>query len=596
MNEYERLRTLLLNQEQEEIHLLKIALESLLKETRDPEQIIQKLVPLISQIFSLTLQNNKTDFIKVFSPIIGELLKNTIENSSAEIAVIMAPIMGKMIKEVVKNERDEIVDALYPVMGNMVGKFVAETFKNLMLEINQKVQSTFSFEMLKRKITAKIKGISETELLLQTSSRSYIIQNVFLIHKETGILISERTASGIASIEPEMVASMLTAIRSFVNDWISKNTNHFELNEIEFGDSTIRLEVAGCCYLAIVLKGTINLEGQQRIVKVLEQLVEKNSQIITNFNGDTQSLPMEEINLELDTLIQDEENQLVPTKTTSWIPLAIIALFLGAGSLFWSYQSYLANSIENDIRSTIYKNPYLNLYAIDVEVDGKIVTLKGRLPAESLHQKLLKSVSKVIPKFIIDDQVVLSNTLPIYEESFSTLKTLIDIINKEEGNRVQFHFQNGIVTLKGLIREDKIHQELLNSLSTVPGILRVVSALKTLPSGKAIELFYEIGKSSLTENNLALLDDWLEGDTVKKLLALHKDIDLIVIGYSDMRGDTFHRALIAKERARVIFKYLVKKGIPQNRITDIGVPTPPRSNRNDMSQNGRRSQIKWIKR
>lgn len=595
MDEYAKVRKLLLNQEQQEILLLQTALESLLEETRDPEQIVKKLVPLISKIFSLTLQNNKREFVEIFSPVIGELLKDTIKHSSTEIAIIMAPIMGKAIKEVVKNERDEIVDALYPVIGNMISKFVAETFKEVMQEINQKVQSTFSFEMMRRKITAKIKGISETELLLQSSARPYMIQSVFLIHKETGILISERSASGIESIEPEMVASMLTAIRSFVNDWISKNSDHFELNEIEFGNSTIRLEVAGCCYLAIVLKGSINREGQQRIVKVLEHLVENNAQTITEFDGNTQNLPMQEINSELDTLIQHESDETSSKKSSSWVLLIIAALII-AGSGFWLYQAYLANTAETKAHILLYQDPYLNLYAIDVKVNGTIVILKGRLPAESLHKRLLKSISQALPAFIIDDQVVLTETIPTHEQSFSILKAVVDTINNEEGNRVEFQLEEGIVKLDGLIRGHHMHEELLKNLSVLPGIIRVVSALKEHPMGKAAEIFYAVGESALSEENKALLDDWIEANTVEVLLKLYNKNDLMVIGYSDMQGNTTNNAFIAKKRARGVVAYLIEKGIAQDRMISIGVPAPPENNINGVPHSGRSSQIKWVKR
>lgn len=595
MDEYGKLRKLLLNQEQKEIALLQIALESLLEETRDPEQIMQKLVPLISKIFSLTLQNNKTEFVEIFSPVIGELLQNTIKNSSNEIAIIMAPIMGKAIKEVVKNERDEIIDALYPVMGNMISKFVAESFKEVMLEINQKVQFTFSFEMMKRKVIAKIKGISETELLLQSSSRPYMIQSVFLIHKETGILISERNASGIELIEPEMVASMLTAIRSFVNDWISKNSDHFELNEIEFGNSTIRLEVAGCCYLAIVLKGSINREGQQRIVKVLERLVENNAQCITEFDGNTQTLHMEEINSELDTLIQYQSDDKSSKKGKSWL-LWSISAFIIISSVLGLYKAYSDDNAEKIARLVLYKDPYLNLYTIDVKVDGLNVILRGRLPAESLHERLLDNVSQALPEFTIDDHIVLTKALPTYEQSFSILKAIIGTLNNEEGNNVEFEFKNGVVKLEGLIREHNIHKELLKDLSALPGVLRVVSALKEYPMGKAIELFYGAGENILNPGNKVLLYDWIETNRVATLLKLYHDIDLLVIGYSDIQGNTANNAIIAKKRAQNVVDYLIEKGLPSERITNIGVPVLPENNINSVPNSGRSTQIKWVKR
>jgi len=596
MDEYGRLRRLLLSTEQQEIARLQTALESLLKETRDPEQIVQRLVPLLSQIFSLTLQNNKTEFVKVFSPIVGELLQDTIKNSAAEMAVIMAPIMGKAIKEVVKNERDEIVDALYPVMGNMISKFVAETFKELMQEINEKVHSTLSFETIKRKITAKIKGISETELLLQSSSHPYLIQNVFLIHKETGILISERSASGIESIEPEMVASMLTAIRSFVNDWISKNSEYFELNEIEFGNSTIRLEVAGCCYLAVVLKGSLNREGQQRIVNVLERLVEDNAQMITEFDGDTQMLPMEEINSQLDTLTTQHESRERSLKKRKPWALWIIAVLIIASSVVLLYRAYLHSSAEKTARAVLYKDPQLNLYAIDVSVDGSVVTLEGRLPAVSLHKRLLESISRTLPEHIIDDHLVLTKTIPTHEQSMSILKAVVDTINNEEGNRVQFQFQGGVVNLDGLIRGDHAHERLLMNLSALPGVIRVVSALKVRPTGKAVELFYAVDESALHKENRALLDDWFEVNRVKTLLKLYPEVDLLVIGYSDRQGSAANRGFISKKRAENVFEYLMKKGISKERVTSVGVPAPPESKIKDVPHSGRSAQIKWVKR
>jgi hypothetical protein len=52
-----------------------------------------------------------------------------------------------------------------------------------------------------------------------------------------------------------MIGGMLTAIRSFVNEWISSSGNTSELDEIDYGRSKIMLEVAGYCYLAVVVDG-----------------------------------------------------------------------------------------------------------------------------------------------------------------------------------------------------------------------------------------------------------------------------------------------------------------------------------------------------
>ena len=597
MDEYEKLRSLLINDEQQQILKLEEALESLFEETRDPEQVIDRIAPLISGIFSQTIQKNKAEFIEIFSPLISDLLKKNIQNSSSEIAKIMAPVMGMAIKDQVKNQKDEIVDALYPVMGNMISKFVAESFKEMLLEINQKVQSTFSIEMLKRKITAKIKGVSETELLLQSASHSYIIQSVFLIHKETGILISERSASGEESIEPEMVASMLTAIRSFANDWISKNSDHFELNEIEFGNSTIRLEVAGCCYLAIVLKGNINRAGQLRITNVLEQLVEKYSECITSFDGDRETLPLEDINAKIDSLLNyDDDDNKEPLKEKKSFMIWII-LFLIIGGISWGmYNSYISYSAEKKARSLIYHDPKLNLYAIDVEVDGSSVSLNGRLPAKSLHNRLLMSISHELPEFSIDDQTVITEVILTNEQTFSMIKAIIDMLNYEDGNMIQFKFEDGVVKLDGVISENSLHEALLRDISNIGGVESVISTLQEHAINGTVELFYAVSKSAIDTNNKIIINNWFKSNKVKSLLKLYKNMDLLIIGYTDMQGSALRNISIATKRSQNVMAYLIKKGVPKNRLTYVGVPRPPYGIIDKTHQSGRCVQIKWVKR
>ncbi len=593
MDEYVRLRTLLLDKEQQQIARLKVELEAIIEESRDPEQIIQKIAPLISGIFSQTLRENKEEFVEIFSPIIGDLLKSMIKNSSSEIATVIAPIMGKAITEQVKNQRDEIVDALYPVMGSMISKFVGESFKEMMSEINTKVQSTFSFETFKRKVTALVTGVSETELLLRSSS--YSIQNIFLIHKETGILLSERSLPSKTAVEPEMVASMLTAIRSFANDWISKNSNHFEINEIEFGDSTIRLEVAGCCYLAIVIKGNVNRDGKQKITSVLEWLVEKHAQIIVKFSGDLSELPIEEINDKLDTLFVNDNTKDEAKEKNSWI-LWIFSVILLSGIFFGIYNKNLNDSAQEKILMALYKDPSLNLYAIEVEVEYPTIILNARLPAESLQEHLIEKVSAILPEYTIEDRTVLTNSLAIKEKTYLSIKRLIDTLNIDEGNEIGFKFKKGIVELNGTLKNHKLHKEIISQIFLMSGVLEVLSTVVERPVGKEMELYYKIGESELDDKNTLLLERWFKLYALNETLELYSTIDLLIIGYSDKHGNIINNEKIAVKRAKNVEKYLIKNGISSERINYIGVPSPPSDSSNKAFYSGRCVEIKWVKR
>ncbi len=596
MDEYSKLKSLLFHDEKRQIAELQVALESALEESRDPTQIIDKIAPLLSDIFSQTIEENKEEFIKIFSPLINDLLKNTIKNSSVEIAKTMAPIMGMAIKDQVKNERDVIIDALYPVMGNMISKFVSESFKNMLEEINKKVQSTFSFEAIKRRIISKVKGVSETELLLQNSSHLYIIQTVFLIHKESGILISERSASGEEAIEPEMVASMLTAIRSFVNDWISKNSEYLELNEIEFGDSTIRLEVAGCCYLAIVLKGSVNSEGQEHISKVLEYVVENYSDDVVAFNGDLKNLPIKDINERIDTLFEDNNEKKIPSnKGMKWFLWALFFVVLGL--ITWSlYIDYKDELLEDNINSIIYNDPKLNLYNIKVKAQDSKLILTGRLPAQSLHTRLVCEISKNISKsIIIVDNTVQTKPLPTLEQTYLLISGIVDTLNSTVGNLINFEFSNGAVYLDGVVSEYTIYEKLVKKLSQLDGVRQVFSTIKVSSANGGVELFYDFGKSSLTLKNKVILDSWIKINNIKELFKLYKNMKLLIVGYTDGKGNISQNNSLAIKRAKSVKEYLVKSGIDEKHILSVGVPIPPENIYSQKFNYGKLAEIKWIK-
>jgi hypothetical protein len=115
-------------------------------------------------------------------------------------------------------------DALYPIIGGTILKYLAET----MQEINTKVEQAVSVEGISRKVKAKLQGISEAELLMKETTPQ-TVKAVFLIQKESGLVISGVQQSEQEQLESDMVAGMLTAIRSFVNDCIAQSGNIAEI-------------------------------------------------------------------------------------------------------------------------------------------------------------------------------------------------------------------------------------------------------------------------------------------------------------------------------------------------------------------------------
>jgi hypothetical protein len=85
-------------------------------------------------------------------------------------------------------------------------------------------------------------------------SMPYTVQHVFLIHRETGLLLVHLTPEDIPSEhDPELISAMLTAIRQFAHDAFGAGED--ELDEIQYGSSRILIKSGSLAYAAVVVSG-----------------------------------------------------------------------------------------------------------------------------------------------------------------------------------------------------------------------------------------------------------------------------------------------------------------------------------------------------
>ncbi|HEY9709799.1 MAG TPA: hypothetical protein V6D48_16450, partial [Oculatellaceae cyanobacterium] len=310
---FERWQRLLLTQEvmdsRQTIAKFKTKLESLEHQIYEPTELTNLLLPLIAEILTLKVAESRQEIAQAIGPVVDEMIQHRaqedlvalgsalapvlseavvqqVTNSPGDLAKALGPEMGTAIKEQITLERDAMVDALYPVIGSTVSKYFAEVIR----AINRKVESTFSLEGISRKIRAKMQGVSEAELILR-EAMPFTVQAIFLIHKASGLVISEVQPLDTQRLESEMVAGMLTAIRSFVNDCIAQSGDVSEIDQIEYGNSKIILEVAGYCYLAVVIQGEHPTSFIQQMRKTLVAIVQRHSKSIELFDGDPSNVP-----------------------------------------------------------------------------------------------------------------------------------------------------------------------------------------------------------------------------------------------------------------------------------------------------------------
>ena len=553
MSEYETLKELLLHQEREAIEQLRQQFAELLQETHDHELIVQRLTPVIS-----------------------DLLQKTIANSSDEIAKVMAPIMGDAIKEQVKTQKKTIVDALYPVIGNMIAKFVSNALKETLDEINTKVQNNLSFTAIKRKITAKIKGVSESELLLQESSFGSI-ERVFLIHTESGLLLWQGSRDNKELLEAEMLSAMLSAIRSFANDWVAYSDDAFELHTIDYGDSKIYLEVSGSCYLAVVIQGDIRTKMQEQITTVFSEMLEEHGERIGKFEGDTAMLDIDAIAKSLQRLFimqtPDDPTQSDTKNGKKFLSILLLSLLALFGYLY--YRSYRQEHYKELLTERLARSPELNLYKLDVDVGSDTITLRGTVPNERLKALAQELAAGAEADMTVVNDIVVAK-LPTTPEAIASQLHLFDtIFNLHKGVAIASQLENGSIILSGNVTDPAIKTKIVESYKKIDGVDRVLDTIRVRLPRITEKIFFKTGQTDLDEMQKRELDEIISKYALQELSRHIKGTKLLISAHTDGIGDMRINEEYAMKRAESVKNYLTEHGVSERFLQIYFSAKPP---------------------
>jgi outer membrane protein OmpA-like peptidoglycan-associated protein len=576
----------------------------------DPQELIQLMLPWIAQILSRKIADSREEVVNAIVPIIDEVIKaKTHENKSAMSAAIaellpealaqqivnspadiakaiapeiglaikeqirldqesiveaIAPEMGKAITAQIKLERDSMVDALYPVIGSTISRYMAEAIKT----INEKVSNAISVEGFGRKIRSQVQGVSEAELILKESV-PFTVQAAFLIHKASGLIISEVQNSESYQLESEMVAGMLTAIRSFVNDCIVQSGEVSELNQIEYGDSKIMLEVAGYCYMAVVIKGEPPHSFINKMRRNVSNLILNYGKLIQEFNGDPGTIPDA-----LHPLIKTLFDPLHKEKSTK-PPIALAGICLAALSLIlvpwgiYQYRSSVEGRLEANAVAALADTPELAVYRLDVAVDGKTLKLTGKLPNQELRAQAEKIVASTAPKLQLDNRIVAVDVPPDPVLTAAEVQRITAILNQREGVFISTRYGDRKVTVEGRVIDSADAQKITQSLKQIPGVQSVISTVKLEPPKITSRIYFQQGTTKLDSRYGEIIA------SVKNFMDRYPHKQIKIIGHSDRTGELATNQQLSLRRAAAVRDALVRQGADPKRLQTIGSPNPP---------------------
>jgi hypothetical protein len=222
-------------------------------------------------------------------------LEQRVTDRDALVATI-SPVMGDAIRRQIRDAREEMIEALYPIIGQLVMRAVSEAVRDLAHRVDTQVRRSFDPRALSWRLRARLGGASPSEMSLR-ARLPFEVQEVFLIHRESGLLLWHASRDPAVGKDSDLVGSMLTAIRDFAEDAFGRGREG-ELDNIDYGDQRILIEPARHSYLAVVVDGVEPPGFRAEIQRRLFEVERAHADTLGAYDGDASALALAEASLQ----------------------------------------------------------------------------------------------------------------------------------------------------------------------------------------------------------------------------------------------------------------------------------------------------------
>ena len=210
-------------------------------------------------------------------------LEQRINDKDALVATI-TPVLGDAIRIKIRDSREEMVEALYPIIGKLVVRAVSEAIRDLARTVDARVQNSFSPKAIWRRVRAWFGGVSRADMALR-ESLPFEVAEVFLIHRDSGLLLQHVSRDPGVLEDSEIIGGMLTAIRDFTAQAFGRDQQG-SLDEIQYSDRRILIEAAEHAYLAVVVDGVEPAGFRAEMREQIMQVEREHADVLRYYSGD----------------------------------------------------------------------------------------------------------------------------------------------------------------------------------------------------------------------------------------------------------------------------------------------------------------------
>jgi OOP family OmpA-OmpF porin len=259
------------------------------------------------------------------------LLKNA---QDKQLTKALIPTVEEALQISVQKNPRILTDAIFPIIGPAIRRAITNAIQNLLQSLNETLDSSFSLQGLQWRLEAFRTGKPFAEIVLLRTLR-YRVEQAFLIHRKTGLLLQHVVAEAVTSQDADMVSSMLTAIQAFVRDSFGVQPED-TLGTMQVGELTVWIEQGPEALLAGVIRGTAPETLRLIFQDALETIHFEQRSNLASFQGD--SAPFEASKPTLEMCLKQVQQRPQAKKSSPLLWLLPSILLIGGG--IWLFSAF----------------------------------------------------------------------------------------------------------------------------------------------------------------------------------------------------------------------------------------------------------------
>jgi OOP family OmpA-OmpF porin len=501
---------------------------------------------------------------------------------------VLGPTVEKIVSASVRRNPETLANNIFPVIGPAIRRSISETFSSMLQNFNSTLEMSLSLQGLKWRLEAlRVRKPFSEIVLLHTLL--YHVEEIYLIHAESGIVLDHLVSEGGESRDSDLVAGMFTAIQEFIKDSFSTGRGE-NLDNLRFGERAIFLRRADPVYMACVVRGNPPASLAQDLQQALELVVVDCAEDLENFDGNTEAFKKCRRYFEdfLTVRYQDASKKLpwlmrvLPLAVAILVALALVSSFLSGRSerRFQDLLGGVESRLEEGRRRIAEADRRHFERGLDLlrQEPGLVVTHvgpaeDGRLGVVVLHDNLARDPTEILAgegrldpgRFTVTSRPYVSLDEAIVDQRLgNAIKPLPTV-------KMDFNGQTGLLSLSGSAPMGWILATREKAL-TIPGVQQLDTSMLTDPRTMEMEslvsaingvvIHFPVNKDEPIAEDAPALSRAVENIvTLEKLASeMQMTLSLIIYGHADATGQDRRNFELSEQRTKTVAAMLYARG------------------------------------